>query len=173
MNEILKCIEERRSIKSYEDKMPPREDIEKVINAGLSAASGMNLQTSIIVAVTDKATRDRLSEANRKILGRDSDPFYGAPVILVVLAKVEGRTYINDGSLTMGNMMLAAGSLGLGSCGIHRAREVFEDPEWKAWLKSIGAEGEYIGIGNLALGYMKGEYPEKKERREGRVFFVD
>ena len=173
MNEILRCIEERRSVKSYEERMPKREDIEKIINAGLYAASGRNMQTPIIIAITDKKLRDRLSEANRKILGADTDPFYGAPCVLVVLARAEGRTYLNDGSLTMGNMMLAAHSLGLGSCWVHRAREVFEEPEWKAWLKSIGADGEYIGIGNLILGYTKGDYPAKRPRRDNRVFFVE
>ena len=172
MNETLKLIENRRSIKGYTDKMPSKADIDLIIKAGLEAASGRNMQTPIIIAITDKKLRDRLSEANRKILGTDTDPFYGAPCVLVVLARAEGRTYLNDGSLTMGNMMLAAHSLGLGSCWVHRAREVFEEPEWKAWLKSIGAEGEYIGIGNLILGYTKGDYPKKRERCENRVFFV-
>lgn len=170
--EVLKCIEERRSVKAYASDMPKKEDIDAVIKAGLEAASGRNRQSSIIVAVTDKATRDRLSQANADVLGSTADPFYGAPVILVVLAKKEVHTAIYDGSLTLGNMMLAAHSLGLGACWVHRAREVFEKDEWKEWLASIGVEGEYEGIGNLILGYPKGDFPAPKERNPGRVFYV-
>ena len=170
--EVLKCIEERRSVKAYEPDMPKKEDIDAVIKAGLEAASGRNRQSSIIVAVTDKATRDRLAQANADVLGSTADPFYGAPVILVVLAKKEVHTAIYDGSLTLGNMMLAAHSLGLGACWVHRAREVFEKDEWKEWLASIGVEGEYEGIGNLILGYPKGDFPAPKERNPGRVFYV-
>lgn len=170
--EVLKCIEERRSVKAYEPDMPKKEDIDAVIKAGLEAASGRNRQSSIIVAVTDKATRDRLSQANADVLGSTADPFYGAPVILVVLAKKEVHTAIYDGSLTLGNMMLAAHSLGLGACWVHRAREVFEKDEWQEWLASIGVEGEYEGIGNLILGYPKGDFPAPKERNPGRVFYV-
>lgn len=172
MNEILKCIEERRSVKAYTTEMPKKEDIDAVIKAGLEAASGRNRQCAIIVAITDKATRDRLSRANADILGMNSDPFYSAPAVLVVLAKKEIHTAVYDGSLCLGNMMLAAHSLGLGSCWVHRAKEVFEQAEWKEWLASIGVEGEYEGIGNLILGYPKGDFPAPKERNPGRVFYV-
>ena len=172
MNEILKCIEERRSVKAYTTEMPSKEDIDTVIKAGLEAASGRNRQCAIIVAITDKATRDRLSSANAAVLGMENDPFYGAPAVLVVLAKKGINTAVYDGSLCLGNMMLAAHALGLGSCWVHRAREVFETEEWREWLKSIGVEGEYEGIGNLLLGYPKGDYPAFKERNPGRVFYV-
>ena len=172
MNETLKCIEQRRSVKAYTPEMPKKEDIDVVIKAGLEAASGRNRQCAIIVAITDKATRDRLSRANAAILGSEADPFYGAPVILVVLAKKEIHTAVYDGSLCLGNMMLAAHSIGLGSCWVHRAKEVFEKPEWKEWLAACGIEGEYEGIGNLILGYPKGDFPAPKERNPGRVFYV-
>lgn len=152
--------------------MPKKEDIDAVIKAGLEAASGRNRQCAIIVAITDKATRDRLSRANADILGMNSDPFYSAPAVLVVLAKKEIHTAVYDGSLCLGNMMLAAHSLGLGACWVHRAKEVFEEAEWKEWLASIGVEGEYEGIGNLILGYPKGDFPAPKERNPGRVFYV-
>ncbi len=172
MNEMLKCIEERRSVKAYTPEMPKKEDIDAVIKAGLEAASGRNRQCAIIVAITDKVTRDKLSQANAAVLGMESDPFYGAPAVLVVLAKKDVNTRVYDGSLCLGNMMLAAHTLGLGSCWVHRAREVFEQPEWKEWLSSIGVEGEYEGIGNLILGYPKGDFPAPKERLPGRVFYV-
>lgn len=172
MNEMLKLISERRSIKGYTDKMPSREDIDLVIKAGLEAASGRNKQGAIILAITDKAVRDRLSMANAKVLGASGDPFYGAPAVLVVLRDKSVNTSIYDGSLVMGNMMLAAHSLGLGSCWIHRAREVFDLPEWKEWLKQIGVEGDFEGVGNLVLGYRAGDYPDEKPRLDGRVFYV-
>ena len=172
MNEILKCIEERRTVKAYTPDMPRKEDIDAVIKAGLEAASGRNRQSSIIVAVTDKVTRDRLSAANAAVMGADGDPFYNAPVVLVVLVNKDVHTAVYDGSLTLGNMMLAAHSLGLGSCWVHRAREVFEQGEWREWLASLGIEGSWEGVGNLILGYREGDYPAPKERNPGRVFYV-
>lgn len=131
------------------------------------------MQSAIIVAVTDKEIRDRLSSANASVLGSASDPFYGAPVVLVVLADKSCRTGIYDGSLVMENMMLAAHALGLGSCWIHRAREVFELPEWKEWLREIGVFGEYEGIGNCVIGYPEeSSNTAPKPRRENRVFRV-
>ena len=172
---MIEAIKSRRSIRKYKDAMPEHEDIEKVIEAGLYAASGKNLQSSIIVAVTNRELRDRLSEMNRKIGGWDEgyDPFYGAPVVLIVLADRNSYNYIYDGSLTMGNMMQAAYCLGLGSCWINRAREEFDTDEGKEILRSLGIEGDYEGIGHCILGYIDGEEPEAKERRSGRVYWVE
>ena len=163
----------RRSVKSYKPDMPKREDIQAVIDAGLAAASGRNLQAPIVIAVTNKEIRDRMSRANAAVMGAAGDPFYGAPCVLVVLANKAAHTYVYDGSLTLGNMMLEAHERGLGSCWIHRAKEVFMQDEWQEWLKSLGIEGEYEGIGNLTLGYLEGDYPAEKERKEGRFYFVD
>ena len=172
MNETLKIIESRRSVKAFKPDMPKQEDLAAIVKAGLAAASGMNRQTPVIIAITDKTVRDRLAKKNASLLGTTKDPFYGAPVIIAVVAKKEGATYINDGSLALGNMMLAAHSLGLGSCWIHRAKETFEDPVWRAWLRSIGLKDEYEGIGHLALGYADGDYPAPKERLPHRAFIV-
>lgn len=169
----MDTIMTRRSVKKYLPDMPKREDIEKIIEAGLAAASGRNKQAPVIVAVTNKEIRDRLSAANAAVMSASGDPFYGAPCVLVVLGEKIANTYVYDGSITLGNMMLAAHELGLGSCWIHRAKEVMETPEWTEWLRSIGLEGEYEGIGNLVVGYLDGEYPAEKERREGRVVYVD
>lgn len=163
----------RRSVKKYLSDMPSKSDIDKIIEAGLAAASGRNMQASVIVAVTNKEIRDRLSGANAAVMGASADPFYNAPCVLVVLAEKKAHTYVYDGSLTLGNMMLAAHELGLGSCWIHRAKEVMALPEWQEWIASLGLVGEYEGIGNLVLGYPDGDYPDKKERREGRVFYAD
>ena len=173
MKSCMDIMLERRSIKKYLSDMPKREDIDKIIKAGLAAASGRNMQAPVIVAVTNKEIRDKLAKANADVMGAKLDPFYNAPCVLVVLAEKTAHTYVYDGSLTLGNMMLAAHELGLGSCWIHRAKEVMALPEWQEWIKSLGLEGEYEGIGNLVIGYRDGEYPDKKERREGRVVYVD
>ena len=172
MNETYEKILSRRSIKKYKSDPVPAEAIEKIVTAGTYAASGMNKQSPIIVAVTDKAIVEKLSKANAAVMGADMDPFYGAPAVLVVLGDKSIGTRVYDGSLVMGNMLLAAHSLGLGSCWIHRAKEVFEMPEWKEWLKSIGVEGEYEGIGNCVVGYPAVDYPAAPERRPGRTYFV-
>jgi nitroreductase len=170
--EIFEGMKTRRSIRSFKSDMLPDDMIERIALAGTQAASGRNLQSAIIVAVTDKETRDKLSAVNAQIMDRDGDPFYGAPVVLVVLADKSRSTCVYDGSLVMGNLMLAAHAEGIGSCWIHRAKETFERPEWKEWLKSVGVEGEYEGIGNCVLGYIDGDYPEDKPRNDGRVFWV-
>ena len=172
MSEVLEKMQTRRSIRRFKSDMLPKDVIEKIVEAGTFAASGMNLQTPVIVAVTNKEIRDKMSQANAKVMGSDNDPFYGAPVVLVVLAEKKG-TYVYDGSLVMGNLMLAAHELGIGSCWIHRAKEVFEQEEWKQWLKSLGLNGEYEGIGNCVLGYVDGEYPGVLPRKENRVYFVE
>lgn len=126
MNAVIEAIKTRRSVKSYKPDMVPEDVLERIIEAGTYAASGMNRQAPIILAVTDKKLRDQLSEMNRKIMGSQADPFYGAPVVLVVLADRSIPTHLYDGSLVMGNLMLAAHAEGLGSCWIHRAKEEFD-----------------------------------------------
>ncbi|MBE6577973.1 MAG: nitroreductase family protein [Ruminococcaceae bacterium] len=172
MNEILNAMQTRRSIRSFKSDMVDAETIGAIIKAGTEAASGRNYQSPIIVAVTDKQTRDKLSAVNAEIMGASNDPFYGAPVVLIVLADKSRPTYVYDGSLVMGNLMLAAHALGVGSCWIHRAKETFARPEWKEWLSSVGVEGDYEGIGQCVLGYIDGEYPAEKPRNDGRVFWV-
>ena len=172
MNEVLKAIETRRSIREYSTKEVSRKDLDMILKAGTYAPSGMNRQPVIFVAVTDKETRDKLSEMNARIMGTDSDPFYGAQTVIVVLADRTAPTYVYNGALAMGDLMLAAHSLGIGSCWIHRAKEEFESDWGKNFLKSLGIEGEYEGIGHCALGYVDGEYPAAPARKENRVFYV-
>jgi nitroreductase len=173
MNAIIQTILTRRSIRQFKADMLPRETIDAIIEAGLYAPSGMNTQNTVIIAITDKDTRDRLSRDNAAVMGSDRDPFYGAPVVLVVLAEKGRRTYVHDGSLVMANLMLAAHALGVGSCWIHRAAETFDMPHWKAWLASLGLKGDYEGIGNCILGYAEGEEPPAPARRLDRVYYAD
>ena len=175
MSETMKTIRTRRSIRKFQDKMPERELIDRVIEAGTYAATGMGRQSPIIVAVLNKEVRDKLSRMNAEIMGaaEGTDPFYGAPVVLIVLADKAMPTHVYDGSLVMGNLMLAAHSLGLGSIWIHRAKEEFEMPEYKKLLKDLGIEGEWEGIGHCAVGYIDGENPAAAPRNDGRVFWVE
>ena len=152
MNEVLNAILTRRSVRSYKPDPVPEDALERILTAGQYAATGMNRQSPIILAVTNKAMRDKLSAMNAEIMGSSGDPFYGAPVVLVVLANKAAPTYIYDGSLVMGNLMLAAHAEGLASCWIHRAKEEFESEEGKAILKELGIEGDYEGIGHCILG---------------------
>ena len=174
MNEIIKAMKERRSVRKYTSKMPAKSDIEQIVEAGLFAANAMGKQETTIVAVTNKGLRDRLSRMNARVLGNESfDPFYGAPVILIVLGKKDWANRVYDGSLVMGNLMLASHALGLGSIWIHRAKEEFESEEGKAILKELGISGEWEGIGHCAIGYADGEIPAPVPRKEGRVYWKE
>ena len=160
MSETLQVIRERRSCKSYKPDMIPEEVIQTIAEAGTWAPSGMGRQSAIIVAITNKELRDRLSRMNAQIMGADMDPFYGAPVVLVVLADKKVPTHVYDGALVMENLLLAAADLGIGSCWIHRAKEEFESAEGKEILKALGIEGDYEGIGHCILGYPAAEPKE-------------
>ena len=171
MNELLQTIKTRKSTKSFLDKEVPLELIEQIVEAGTYAPTGRNLQSPIIVAITNKEVRDQLSKMNASIMNAKTDPFYGAPVVLVVLANKDVNTYIYDGSCVMENLMLAAHSLGLGSCWIHRAKEEFESEEGKSLLKEWGIEGNYEGIGHVILGYNKVD-PVEKPRKDNYIYYV-
>ena len=162
MSELLDMIKTRRSIRKYKSDMVPKEIIDKIVEAGTYAATGMGQQSPIILAVTNKEVRDKLSKWNADIMGTDTDPFYGAPVVLVVLADKNRPTAVYDGSLVMANLML-----------IHRAKEEFESEEGKELLKSLGIEGDYVGIGHCVLGYVDGEYPGIPERKDNWVYYVE
>ena len=153
MAETLTTLKTRRSCRAYKPELIEEEKLNAILEAGTYAATGMGKQSPIILAVTDRALRDRLSKMNAAVMGTDMDPFYGAPEVVIVLANKDIPTYLYDGSLVMGNMMNAAADLGVASCWIHRAKEEFESAEGKAILKDLGIEGNYEGIGHLILGY--------------------
>ncbi|MBC3537714.1 nitroreductase [Megasphaera hominis] len=175
MNDMIKAMEERRSIRKYKPDMVPCDVVDRIIEAGLYAASGMGKQATKIIALTNKEIRDELSKLNCKIGGWDEgfDPFYGAPVVLIVLADKTWVNHVYDGSLVMGNLMLAAYSEGIGSCWIHRAKEEFELPYGKELLKKLGIEGEWEGIGHCVLGYADCPHPEAAARKEHRVYYIE
>ena len=169
MNETLKTLMERRSCRSYKPDPVPAEILNQILEAGTYAATGMGRQSPIMIAVTDKKVRDHLSKMNAAVMGAGTDPFYGAPVVIVVLADRSVPTYLYDGSLVMGNLMNAAHSLGIASCWIHRAKEEFDSEEGKALLKQLGIEGDYEGIGHCILGYAVREAGTAAPRKENYI----
>ena len=174
MNETLKVLKERRSCRNFKPDMVREDDLKAIIEAGTYAASGMGKQSPVIIAVTDKEMRDRISRENRLIGGWQEgfDPFYGAPVILIVLASKEVPTHVYDGSLVMGNLMNAAQSLGVASIWIHRAKEEFESDLGKDILKQLGIKGDYEGIGHCALGYAAEPAKEAAPRKADYVYSI-
>ena len=172
MNETLKVLESRRSCRNFKSDMITDEELQAVIKAGTYAPTGMGKQSPIIIAVTDKEMRDKIAKENARIMGADMDPFYGAPVILIVLANKNIVTYQYDGSLVMGNLLNAAESLGLGSIWIHRAKEEFESDFGKEILKNLNIEGDYEGIGHCAIGYKAEESKAPVPRKDNYVYYI-
>lgn len=165
---MLEVLKTRRSIRKYKPEQISDEQLDAVLEAGLYAPSAMNNQKTVLVAVRDRQTRDRLSRMNAAVMGIDRDPFYGAPCVIVVLADPGKGTWLEDGSLVMGNLMNAARAVGLGSCWIHRAQPMFDSPEGKALLKEWGLPETMKGVGNCILGYPD-EEPAVRPRAEGRI----
>lgn len=170
MNETLKVLKERRSIRRYKAEQIKNEELNAILEAGTWAPTGMGKQSPVMVVVQDRETIAYMSKLNAEIMGKpDSDPFYGAPTVVVVLADSTNANWVRDGSLVMGNLMNAAASLGLGSCWINRALELFDRPEGKELLKKWGLDEKYRGVGNCILGYIDGEIPTPKPRKEGYI----
>lgn len=172
MNAAYENLLTRRSVRKYKSEQISDEELTAVLTAGTYAPTAKGTQSPMIIAVQDRGDIARLSSLNANIMGVTSDPFYGAPTVVVVLAQAGNRNGVQDASLVMGNMMNAAHALGLGSCWVNRAYETFELPEGRELLKKWGVEGDWIGVGNCILGYPDGELPMAAARREGYVKIV-
>ena len=172
-NVVLQSLKERRSVRSYSPRQVDEESLRAILEAGTYAATGMNRQSPIMVVVQDPVAREALRKINAAILGTpEADPFYGAPTVVVILADANVSTYLEDGSLVIGNLMNAAHAVGVDSCWIHRAKQTFATEEGKHLLKEWGVEGNYVGVGHCILGYRKGERPETKPRKENYIYRV-
>ena len=172
MNETLKTLMERRSVRSYKEEQVPENILQQILEAGEYAPSGMGMQSAVMVVVRDKDTINQISRMNAAVMGNDGDPFYGAPTVVIVFGDSTRGTYVEDGSLVMGNLMNAAASLGVDSCWIHRAKEVFLSEEGKTFMKKWGLGEEYVGIGNCILGYSDEPHPQAKARNDGYIIRV-
>ena len=173
MNETIKTLLNRRSVRAYTEKMPSDADLALIIEAGRYAPTGMNAQNTMAVVIKNKEIRDRVSKMNAAVMGSDKDPFYGAPAVVVVFADTARYTYIEDGSLCIGNMLNAAHSLGISSCWIHRAGQVFDSPEGRELARSWCVPDSYKVIGNVILGYADGPEPQTKPRKDGFEIIVE
>lgn len=172
MNETLNTLKTRRSVRAYLPEQVKEEQLQQILEAGTYAPTGMGKQSPIMVVVQDPDTIAYLSKLNAAVMGTTADPFYGAPTVIIVLADRNRGTCVEDGSLVMGNLMNAAQAVGVNSCWIHRAREVFDSPEGKALLEKWGIQGDYVGVGHCILGYVKGQVPEVKPRKENYIYRV-
>lgn len=172
MNKTIDVLKGRRSVRKYKSEQIKDKELNGILEAGTYAPSGMGLQTSLMVVVQDKDMIDKLARMNAKFASNpDGDPFFGAPTVVIVLGDSEANNYIKDGSLVMGNLMNAAYSLGVDSCWINRAEEVFDTKEGKELLKEWGIDENFRGIGNCILGYGD-ESPEAKERKDNFIIRV-
>ena len=172
MKDAMEVLLTRRSIRNFNDKSIPDDVLNKILEAGTYAPTAMGMQKPIIIAITDKKVRDEVSRENAKIMGREgTDPFYGAPVILLVAVENYPNA-VYDGSCVMDNLLNAAWAMGVGSCWIHRAKEELESDFGKELLKSLGIVGDYIGVGHAALGYFDGEPPLPKPRKENYIYRI-
>lgn len=172
MNETINNLITRRSVRSFKTEQISEAQLNEILKAGTYAPSGMGRQSAIMVVIQDQATIKQLSKLNAAVMNKDIDPFYGAPTVVVVLADSTIGTYVEDGSLVMGNLLNAANALGVDSCWIHRAKQVFMSDEGKALLKQWGIDEKYVGIGNCILGYAKEPKPEPKERKDNYIYRV-
>ena len=172
MNEVIQCLCTRRSVRVFQSKQVEESQLAQILQAGTFAPSGRGMQATKMVVVQDPEVIARLSSMNAAVMGSDGDPFYGAPTVIVVFADRNRNTYIEDGSLVMGNLMNAAHAVGVDSCWIHRAREVFESEQGKALKRQWGIGDDYVGIGNCILGYGAGDYPQAKPRKEDQIVRV-
>ena len=173
MKETIQDLTTRRSVKRYQPTQINREDLEKILKAGMNAPSGMGRQSAVMVVVQEPETVKQLSRMNAEVMGVHTDPFYGAPTVIIVFADKEVPTYKEDGSLVMGNLLNAAHALGLGSCWIHRAKEVFNSAEGKALMKKWGLKDSLEGIGHCILGYGEGPEPAEKPRKDDYIVWAD
>lgn len=173
MNETLKLLRERRSIRRYRPEQVKQEELDAILEAGLYAASAKNLQSTKLVAVQDSETIALMSKWNAEIWGREGvDPFFGAPTVVVVLSDSQYPNWIQDGALVMGNLMNAAAALGVGSCWINRAMETFDRPEGKALLARWGLSENWRGVGNCILGYADEPLLFDKKRKPDRILYI-
>jgi len=172
MNEIINTLLNRRSIRKFKPEQIRNDELNAVLEAGKYAPSGANQQSALFIVVQNKEMREKLTKLNADVLGKDIDPYYGAPTIILVFADKSKVTPVEDASLALGNMFNAAYSLGLGSCWVHRTKQMFEGEEGKALLKEWDVEGDYIGVGSCILGYPDCEHPKAAPRKDNFVVMV-
>ncbi len=169
-NETLECLKTRRSIRKYKDTQVGEEELEAILEAGTYAPTGGGRQSPVIVVVQDPELLQKISKMNAAVVGADIDPFYGAPTVAIVLAdKTASPSWMEDAALVAGNIMNAAHSVGVDSCYIFRAKEVFESDEGRELMKEWGLNDNYVGVANCILGYRDCDYPDPAPRKDDYI----
>ena len=164
---FLEIIRTRRSYRSYKAEQITDEQLNAVLEAGTYAPTSRGLQSPFIVAIQNEALKARLAKMNAEIMGVTTNPYYDAPTYVLVFVPADAPNGVQDASLVLENMMLAAHAQGLGSCWIHREREMFATEEGKGLMREWGLPDGWVGIGALALGYPDSEPSPAKPRKEG------
>lgn len=163
--QALETLMTRRSCRAYKPEQITDEELKAVLDAGTFAPTGRNSQSPVIIAVQNRADRDEVARLNASVVNMPSDPYYGAPTVILVLAKDDDFAQLN-GAAVETNMLNAAHAAGLGSCWIHRCEQMFRTPEGKALLKKWGFDENLVGVASLALGYSAVPLPAPAPRKE-------
>ena len=164
---FLEIIRTRRSCRSYKSEQITDAQLSAVLEAGTYAPTSRGLQSPFIVAIQNKELLDNLAKMNAQVMGVTTNPYYDAPTYVLVFVPENAPNGVQDASLVLENMMLAAHAQGLGSCWIHREREMFATEVGKELMQQWGLPEGLLGIGALSLGYPEGEPTPAKPRKEG------
>lgn len=172
MNETLQSLKKRRSIRKYKPDQIRDDELNAILEAGMYAPSAANQQSATMVVVQQPALRAKLTKMNAAVIGKEMDPYYGATTIILVFGDKTKAAPIEDASLVLGNLGIAAHALGIGSCWIHREKQMFETEEGKALMKEWGLSEDCFGVGSIILGYPDCEEPKAPPRKEGYVILA-
>jgi nitroreductase len=175
MNAALKNLMTRRSCRKYDPaKQVESDKLDMILAAGTYAPTGKGLQSPLIVAVQNKEEVAYVQKLNARVRGDETAAtFYGAPTVVIVFGDKNSEFCLDDGNLVMANILNAANAVGVDSCYIWRAREAFSSEEGKALMKKWGVPDNYIGVGNVILGYgLDGGIREAKPRKDDYVIKI-
>ena len=168
-NNFLSLIKTRRSVRAYKSEPVPSEVLDAVLETGTYAPTGGGHQSPTIIAITDPKYRQEIAKLNAEVMGSNADPYYGAPVVILVLADGSASTFVEDGSCVLENMMPAAHALGLGTVWVHREREIFDSEKGKALLREWKLPETLRGVGAIALGYPAQEASQPAARKQNYI----
>jgi len=173
MNEVVRVLKERRSIRKYQEKQITEGELNTILECGVHAPSGKNKQSSLIVVIQNRELISKIAKINGSFVNKVGlNPFYDAPTLIIVFGDKNISTYKEDGSAIITNMINAAYSIGVSSCWIHRAKETFETDEGKKMMEEWGISSDYEGIGNCVLGYADCEIPKPFPRKDNYIIRV-
>lgn len=163
-NGTIHTILNRRSIRSYKKEQISNDELETILLAGSAAPSGMNGQSAYAYVIQSEEFMSELVKSVEKATGIGRNPFYDAPTVIIVFADSSKFSPVEDGTLAIENMMLAAYSLGIGSCWIYAVKQFFATEEGRTFKKKLGVPDNQMIIGSVALGYPDGKHPALKTR---------